>query len=69
MSRSKIFAITPLDDKCQNLQTFHIYFCASSYRFRDFKIFLYLTFKKVGQGHREQFSQLHHSMANVNFTK
>ena len=37
-SRSGIFAITPFDGKCQNLQMSHTNFCASSNRLRDVKI-------------------------------
>ena len=44
------------------------YFCVSSYRLRDIKM-LHLYLQKVGHGHRVQFSQLHHSMANVKIFK
>ena len=38
MSRNAIFTITPLDDKCKNLQMSPTNFCTSSYRLRDIKI-------------------------------
>ena len=37
-SWSEIFAITPIDCKCHNLQMTPTHFCASSYLFRDIKI-------------------------------
>ena len=44
-------------------------FCASSYRFRDKKFYFKKDFKKVGQDHVLQSSQLRHSMANVKIYK
>ena len=54
--------------KCQNLQKNPTHFCATSSNFTVIQIKKMLTFKKVGQGHRMQFSQLHHSMANIKYT-
>ena len=41
----QFFAITSFDGKCQNLQISPTHFCASSYSFRDIKIFPF-TFKQ-----------------------
>ena len=43
-------------------------FCATSYHFKYIKI-KNIWLQKVGQGHRAQFSQLHHSMANIKIYK
>ena len=70
MSRSVIFSITQLDDKYQNLQTFPTFFALAPI---DSEILIkcqFLTYlQKVGQCHGVQFSQLHHSMANVKIYK
>ena len=68
MSRGIILAMTPFHGKYQNLQKPPVHFCAISYRFRDIKMYLF-NFKKVGQDHGVQFSQLHHSMAKVKIYK
>ena len=44
-SRSAIFAITPFDGICQNLQMFPTHFYAISYRFRDIDIFNFSSAK------------------------
>ena len=58
-----IFAITPFDGKCQNLQRPPTHYCASLpfQRYTNFTIFL----PKEGQSHGVQFSPLHHLIANV----
>ena len=63
-----IFAITPFDGKCQNLQMSPKYFWFSSYYFRDITISNFYL-KKVDHGHRVQFSQLDHSKINVKIYK
>ena len=45
----------------------YTHLCACSHRFRDIKCVH--IFQKVGQGHRVQFSHLHHSVANFKFYK
>ena len=45
-SQSSIFAITPVDGKCQNLQMSLTHFCADSCRFIDIKKISLLTFRK-----------------------
>ena len=56
------------DGKCQNKQMFPTHFCASSYRFRAIKCWMFY-FQKVGHGNRVQFLQFDHSMQNVTIYK
>ena len=63
-----IFTMTPLDDKCRNLQVSPTHFSASSYSFRYINILIFYL-QKVGQGHGVQFWQLQRSMANVRIYK
>ena len=61
-SRSAILSITPFDGKCRNQQMSS----ASYWAFTASEIkSLILILKHLDQGHRVQFSQLHHSMAYV----
>ena len=64
----KKIATTPFDGKCRNQQMASLHFCVRSYRFRDIKS-LNFYLQKVGQGHGAQFSQGHHSVANVKIYK
>ena len=56
------------DAKYKNLQMSPTNLCTSYFHFRDITILKFLP-QKVGQGHGVQFSQLHHSMANVKIYK
>ena len=67
-SRSTIFALTPFDGKCENLQKSPPHFCASSRCLRDIKV-LHFGFSHVGQDHGVQFSQWQRLMTNVKITK
>ena len=64
MSQSAMYSIATCDGKCQSLHIAPTHFGSISYRFRDVKMFIFYL-QNVGQGHGVQFSQLHHSMANV----
>ena len=63
MLQSIILAMTPFNGKCQNLQKINTFF-ALALRFSVI-ILKKINLKKVGHGHRVQFLQWHHSMANA----
>ena len=60
--------MTPFNGKCQNLQKTPTHFWASTYHFKDNNI-LNNWPRQVGQDHRVQFSQWHHSMENFKIYK
>ena len=62
-----MYAITPFDSKWQNLQMSSITFLHNLLPFTDITILILPLI--VGQGHGVQFSQLHHSLANVKIYK
>ena len=60
--------MTPLDGKYQNLQMSPTYF-ALALTVSEISFFFIFGLQILGQGHGVQFSQLHHSMANVKIYK
>ena len=56
--------MAPFDGEYQNLQKTPTIFCALALTVSDTKI-KNVDLQKTGYAHEEQFSQLHHSMANV----
>ena len=62
-SHGTIFAMTPFDGKCQNIQM------SQTLIVLDILKNLILELQNLGEGHDVQFWYLHHSMANVKICK
>ena len=68
-SRSTVFAMTPFDGKYQKRTNVCRTFFTLALTISEIYIILIFYLQKLGHGHRMQFSQLHHSMANVKVYK